>query len=138
MSVSYWGDPYHEFCFIYHKKCGMYVRCKLCNMKNRQYRRYHVIFARKYKTLLRIKIPVATFNSNGTLFLEEKKVKNVSSQNFRICRKNCKSTCTSFLGHLNNSGKYSPLYDFCTFFLYFIVNWRIQDWMKKIICIYVH
>ena len=24
--------PYHEFCFIYNS-CGIFVRCKLCNMK---------------------------------------------------------------------------------------------------------
>ena len=34
--------------------------------KYRQYRRYHVIFARKYKTLPNVNIPGATFNSSGT------------------------------------------------------------------------
>ena len=60
--------------------------------KNRQYRRYHVIFARKYKTLQKINIPVATFNSNDTPFLEEKNCKTCKQSS---C-KNFKSTCTSF------------------------------------------
>ena len=34
--------------------------------KYRQYRRYHVIFARKYKTLENISIPGTIFNSSGT------------------------------------------------------------------------
>ena len=37
--------------------------------KYRQYRRYHVIFARKYKTLKNVNIPGARFNSSGTHFL---------------------------------------------------------------------
>ena len=34
--------------------------------KYRQYRIYHVIFARKYKTLQNVNIPGARFNSSGT------------------------------------------------------------------------
>ena len=34
--------------------------------KYRQYRRYHVIFVRKYKTFQKINIPGARFNSSGT------------------------------------------------------------------------
>ena len=36
--------------------------------KYRQYRRYHVIFVRKYKTFQKINIPGARFNSSGTSF----------------------------------------------------------------------
>ena len=35
--------------------------------KFRQYRRYHVIFVRKYKTLQNLNIPRARFDSSGTL-----------------------------------------------------------------------
>ena len=38
--------------------------------KYRQYIRYHVIFARKYKTLQNVNIMGARFNSNGTPFLK--------------------------------------------------------------------
>ena len=39
--------------------------------KYRQYRRYHVVFARIYKTFQKINIPGARFNSSGTpLFLQ--------------------------------------------------------------------
>ena len=38
--------------------------------KYRQYRRYHVIFARKYKTLQNVNILGARFNSSGTSFFE--------------------------------------------------------------------
>ena len=36
--------------------------------KYRQYRRYHVIFVRKYKTFQKINIPGERFNSSGTSF----------------------------------------------------------------------
>ena len=36
--------------------------------KYRQYRRYHVIFARKYKTFQKINIPGDRFNGSGTSF----------------------------------------------------------------------
>ena len=36
--------------------------------KYRQYRRYHVVFVRKYKTFQKINIPGARFNSSGTSF----------------------------------------------------------------------
>ena len=36
--------------------------------KYRQYRRYHVIFVRKYKTFQKINIPGAIFSSSGTSF----------------------------------------------------------------------
>ena len=36
--------------------------------KYRQYRRYHVIFVRKYKTSQKINIPGARFNSSETSF----------------------------------------------------------------------
>ena len=111
----------------------MYVRCKLCNMKEQTIQKIPCNFCEKIQNFTEIKIPVATFNSNGTPFLEEKEVKHITSRNFKFCRKNCKSTCTSFLGHLNNSGKYSPLYDFCTFF--FISSSIGEDWMKKTLCI---
>ena len=34
--------------------------------KYRQYRRYHVIFAKKYKTLQNVNIPWTRFHSSGT------------------------------------------------------------------------
>ena len=37
-------------------------------LKYRQYRRYPVIFVRKYKTFQKINIPGARFNSSGTSF----------------------------------------------------------------------
>ena len=48
------------------------VEC-MCNAsyvtwKYRQYRRYHVIFAWKYKTLQNVNILGARFNSSGTSF----------------------------------------------------------------------
>ena len=36
----------------------------------RKYRRYHLIFARKYKTLQNVNIPGARFNSSGTPLFE--------------------------------------------------------------------
>ena len=38
--------------------------------KYRQYRRYHVIFVRKYKTFQKINISGARFNSSGTSFFK--------------------------------------------------------------------
>ena len=53
----------------------IHVEC-LCDAsyvtwKYRQYRRYHVIFARKYKTLQNVNILGARFNSSGTSFLAQ-------------------------------------------------------------------
>ena len=39
--------------------------------KYRQYRRYHVIFARKYKSLQNVNILGARFNSSGTPFFAQ-------------------------------------------------------------------
>ena len=38
--------------------------------KYTQYKRYHVIFARKYKTLQNVNLLGARFNSNGTSFFD--------------------------------------------------------------------
>ena len=40
--------------------------------KYRQYRRYHVIFARKYRTFQKINILGTRFNSSGTLLFTKK------------------------------------------------------------------
>ena len=42
--------------------------------KYRQYRRYHVIFARKYETLQKINILGARFNSSSTPLFETKQL----------------------------------------------------------------
>ena len=86
-----WKRKMHSFALIYMYiqgcKCRGGVKCRLeCELmrgplpwvlfcmcdssyvtwKYRQYRRYHVIFARKYKTLQNVNIPGARINSSGT------------------------------------------------------------------------
>ena len=49
--------------------------CDACYVtwKYRQYRRYNVIFPRKFKTFQTINIPGASFNSSGTSFFPQEK-----------------------------------------------------------------
>ena len=49
-NVTKWGDPYHEFGFIYHW-CGIYVRCKSCNMKVQTIQQISCNFREKIQNL---------------------------------------------------------------------------------------
>ena len=66
-NLSKWGPPTMSFVLY---TINVECRCdaSYVTWKYRQYRRYHVIFARKYKSLQNVNILGARFNGNGTSF----------------------------------------------------------------------
>ena len=72
MSMGMWvneGTPTTSF-VLYTINVECMCDASYVTWKYRQYRRYHVIFARKYKTMQNVNILGARFNSSGTSFFK--------------------------------------------------------------------